>query len=75
MPSLDVLNFVAAADCQDAADEIANKVCTYSGPPTEDEILSRCRHLFEYILHQSLELSGTKHDLSQFEVEIQVEKE
>lgn len=75
MTSKDAIDFVVATGCKDAADEIANNICICSGPPTADEVLSRCRHVFEYILHQSLNLSGSKHDLSQFEVEIQCEKE
>jgi len=72
MVACDVFNFVTAAGCQGAAEEIADKVVGFSNPPGETEILSRLRHVFEYTLHCAL---GPEYDLGQFEVEIQHEKE
>lgn len=73
MTGYDAINFVKVVDCQDAVDKIASKIVIYSGPPSEDEILSRCRHVFECILHTALTLSCPECDLTRFEVEIQIE--
>lgn len=76
MSSRDVLDFVVAADCQDAAEEIAVKVAGFTeDKPSEDEVLARCRHVFEYVLQVSLAMTNPQADLKQFEVEIQIEKE
>ncbi len=69
MVNKDTLNFIKSARCLEYAYELANNISTYSGPPSEEEILSRCRYVMEYIVTKSFELSG----LSQVEFEIEID--
>lgn len=71
---LDTISFVedvlgVKAECQG----IANKVGNLLGiKPDETEVLSRCRMVFEYILHEAMKHS--KEEDWDIELEIQSEK-
>jgi len=74
MASPDVVDFVDMIDCEGEARGVANKIVRFTSGPTEDEVLARCRMVFEYILHYAMaQVNGS--DLADFEVEVQTEQE
>jgi hypothetical protein len=72
-PSSDAIEFVELAGCKAQVKEIAKRVAEFAGnTPTEAEALSRCRMVFEYILHETM--THTDEDDWDLEVEIQSEE-
>jgi len=73
-PSMDAICFVEeAANCKAQVKEVAQSIVQFAGnSPTEDEVLSRCRLVFEYILHEAM--ANTEIDDWDCEVEIHNEE-
>jgi len=72
-PGQNAIDFVRAVGCKSHVDVIAKEVADFGGEiPTEDEVLSRCRLVFEYMVHEAMRHSSA--DDWDVEVEIQTEE-
>lgn len=72
-PSQSAIDFVRAVGCKSHVEVVAQAVADFGGEtPTEDEVLARCRLVFEYMVHETMRHSSA--DDWDVEVEIQAEE-